>query len=195
MVHDLLHKWDRTFLQRSNRKLCTARREFERVVAAPLSDANVVKQTELAQEIEFLLEQEEIKWAQRSRLNWLQHGDKNTSYFHNFASARHKKNMTKKLKDGSGAWKEGNLVLNPMISQYFAGLFSTEIDEPDPVVLDKVVQKITEGMNEDLLKPYSPDEVKKALFSIGDMKAPGLDGLHAIFFKKVLEYLGRGVDN
>ena len=80
---------------------------------------------ELAKEVKFLLEQEEIRWAQRSRLNWLQHGDENTSYFHNFASATRKKNEIKKLKNDSGIWREGDAVLNPMISQYFAGLFST----------------------------------------------------------------------
>jgi hypothetical protein len=36
-------------------------------------------------------------------------------------------------------------------------------------------------MNEVLLKPDRTDGVKGALFSIGDMKAPGTDGLHAMF--------------
>lgn len=162
VVHDLLHKWDHTVLHSTNRRMRTTRKDYERVASGPLSDENIARQSELAREIEFLLEQEEIKWAQRSRLNWLQHGDKNTSYFHNFASARRKKNMIKKLKDDSGTWHEGISVLNPMVSQYFAGLFSTEIDEPDPLVVDKVVPKVTERMNENLMKPYTPEEVKKS---------------------------------
>jgi hypothetical protein len=32
-----------------------------------------------------------------------------------------------------------------------------------------------------LLSPYTPDEVKKALWGIGDLKAPGPDHLHGIF--------------
>jgi hypothetical protein len=43
--------------------------------------------------------------------------------------------------------------------------------------------KVTPGMNESLLAPFSAEEVKKALYSIGDLKAPGPDGLHAIFYK------------
>uniref|UniRef100_A0A803QSM8 Reverse transcriptase domain-containing protein n=1 Tax=Cannabis sativa TaxID=3483 RepID=A0A803QSM8_CANSA len=35
-----------------------------------------------------LLEQEEIYWQQRSRLDWMHLGDKNTNYFHSKASAR-----------------------------------------------------------------------------------------------------------
>jgi hypothetical protein len=77
-----------------------------------------------------------------------------------------------------------------MISQYFAGMFTTEIDEPDPEVLEKVMPKVTDPINEQLMRPYGVDEVKKALFSIGDLKAPGGDGLHAVFFKKYWDFLG-----
>ena len=40
-------------------------------------------------------------------------------------------------------------------------------------------------MNNALLSPYTADDVRKALFDIGDLKAPGPDGLHAIFYKRV----------
>jgi hypothetical protein len=39
-------------------------------------------------------------------------------------------------------------------------------------------------MNNMLTAPFSAKDVKKAVFSIGDLKAPGMDGLHAIFYKK-----------
>jgi hypothetical protein len=63
------------------------------VLCGPLNEETLKQQKELAKEIEALLEKEEIHWSQRSRLNWLQAGDKNTSYFHNFASERRRKNM------------------------------------------------------------------------------------------------------
>jgi hypothetical protein len=85
-----------------------------------------------------MLEQEEILWSQRSRVNWLKFGDRNTGFFHKAASARRKRNKNQRLKDDNDNWMEGTDYLNPMISDYFAGLFSTEVEEPDLDLLTKV---------------------------------------------------------
>lgn len=45
-------------------------------------------------------------------------------------------------------------------------------------------------MNNSLMAPYTADEVKKAMFSIGYFKAPRMYGLHAIFYKRFWPMLG-----
>jgi hypothetical protein len=45
-------------------------------------------------------------------------------------------------------------------------------------------------MNEALLKEFTREEVKKALDAIGDLKAPGPDGMPAIFYKQFWDMLG-----
>ena len=40
-----------------------------------------------------LLLQEEIIWKQRSRITWLQHGDRNTRFFHTMASFRKRRKI------------------------------------------------------------------------------------------------------
>ena len=62
--------------------------------------------------------------------------------------------------------------------------------QPNPKVLSLVVRKVTNEMNNELLAPYMEEEVRKALFDIGDLKAPGPDGLHAIFDKRFWSMLG-----
>jgi hypothetical protein len=124
-----------------------------------------------------------------SRTNWLQNGDRNTSFFHQFASARRKKNRITKLKHDDN-WVEGTSNLKPIILQYFANLFSSEVQMVDPNLLEKITPKVTPLMNENLLAPFSAEDVKKAAFSIGDLKAPGPDGLHAIFYKSFWSLCG-----
>uniref|UniRef100_A0A0A9DKR8 Reverse transcriptase domain-containing protein n=1 Tax=Arundo donax TaxID=35708 RepID=A0A0A9DKR8_ARUDO len=50
--------------------------------------------------------------------------------------------------------------------------------------------KVTREMNERLIEPFSVDEIKSAAFNIGDLKAPGPDGIHAIFYKKFWSLFG-----
>jgi hypothetical protein len=53
-----------------------------------------------------------------------------------------------------------------------------------------ITPKLSQQMNDDLIAPFNADDVKKAVFSIGDLKAPGSDGLHALFYKKNLAFGG-----
>jgi hypothetical protein len=45
-------------------------------------------------------------------------------------------------------------------------------------------------MNDYLLKEFSEEEVKRALDTIGDLKAPGPDGMPSIFYNKLLDVVG-----
>jgi len=80
--------------------------------------------------------------------------------------------------------------MKTMVKDYFENLFSSEVNNVDEGVLGDVERKVTAEMNQLLMAPFSREEVKKALFSIGDLKAPGPDGLHAIFFKRFWNMLG-----
>jgi hypothetical protein len=60
-------------------------------------------------------------------------------------------------------------------------------------MLEKVQPRVTQGMNEKLLSPFSPEDEKKAAFSIGDYKKL-LDRMDFMwfFFKKIFgTFVGR----
>jgi hypothetical protein len=96
-----------------------------------------------------------------------------------YATARRKRNLIKRLKVEDN-WVEGTGALKPHILDYFSNLFSSEVQDIDPALLEKTQPRVSEYMNEKLLAPFSPEDVKKAAFSI----APRPDGLHAIFYKQ-----------
>ena len=160
------------------------KRELEILRRGPLTDESIAAQKKILLRLELLLEQEEIIWVQRARANWLKHEDLNTSFFHQYASAQRRRNLVKGLVDDQGLRHEDIGEMNVMVRDYFANLFTSEVQEVDHGVLEDVNSRVTSDMNKILLAPFLREEVKKALFSIGDLKAPGPDGLHAIFFKR-----------
>jgi hypothetical protein len=189
-IHQTLHTWDSKVLKRPKRRLRKAQRELDKALSGPMNDDNERKAKESANLIEILLKPEEVHWLQRSRANWTQMDDRNTSFFHNFASARQKKNYIKKLKNRNGDRVEVTESLKPLIYDYFANLFSSEVQEVDEAFLDKIHPRVTQEMNEKLLRPFSAEDVRIAVFSIGNYKAPGPDGLHAVLYKKFWSVCG-----
>ena len=83
--------------------------------------------------------------------------------------------------DANGDWKEDNEAMRALIDSYFQNLFTAEVHVVNQEVLEKVKPRVT---------PYIEEEVKRALFSIDDLKAPGPYGLHAIFYKKFWHLIG-----
>ena len=165
------------------------KRELEILRRGPPTNESLAAQKEILLRLKLLLEQEEIIWVQRARANWLKHGDRNTSFFHHYASTQRRRNMVK-LVDEQGVRHENIDEMNVMVKEYFANLFTSEVQEVDQGVLMDVNRRGTTDMNQLLMAPFSREEVKKALFSIGDLKAPSPDGLHAIFFKRFWNMLG-----
>ena len=102
-------------------------------------------------------------------------------FFHQFESGQRKKNWVSGLIDDQGVKHEDNDTMKEMVKDYFVNLFSSEVNHIEQSVLSDVNRRVTTDMNHLLLAPFDREEVRKALFSIGDLKAPGPDGLHAIF--------------
>jgi hypothetical protein len=59
-------------------------------------------------------------------------------------------------------------------------------------ILTTVDVKVSRAMNEALLQPFNELEVRTALFQMGPVKAPGLDGFNVGFFPKKLGDCGSG---
>jgi len=56
-----------------------------------------------------------------------------------------------------------------------------------------VQPKVTQEMNMSLIKEFTAEEIKRALDSIGDLKAPGGGSMPALFYKKYWNICGDDV--
>ena len=63
-------------------------------------------------------------------------------------------------------------------------LFTSHAGAQQEELLACVHPRVTPTMNDLLMKEYTREEVFEALQSIGDLKAPGPDGMPSIFYKK-----------
>jgi hypothetical protein len=131
-----------------------------------------------------MLYREEMMWMQRSRVDGLREGDRNTRFFHSKAIWRARKNRIKKLKDEEGAYQTDQGTMGRLATKYFRELFTAdETIDPEPV-LRLFEGKVTEEMNEKLCADFTEKEIGDALFQISPLKAPGPDGFPARFFQR-----------
>lgn len=141
-----------------------------------------------------LLEKQEIYWKQRAKQFWLREGDKNTRFFHKFASGRKEHNSIKKLKDTNGVWKESDEEIQETITEYFEQIFQTS-GVNEGLSDGERVRTISADQNDSLLMPVTSEEVKSALFSMYPEKAPGIDGLNPGFFQAFWPIVANDVTN
>ncbi|KAK3217682.1 hypothetical protein Dsin_011652 [Dipteronia sinensis] len=145
-------------------KLINFKREvLERLVSRAGEEGISKKIREVESELECLFSKEEVYWKQRSRVEWLAAGDRNSKFFHWKVSARKKRYWIEKLEDDRGrqvTYEEG---------------------------ITKTVCKLNNSERVVLGSNFSTKDVKGAPFSIGSTKSQWPDGFHALFFQKLWE--------
>jgi hypothetical protein len=140
-----------------------------------------------------LLSREEIMMKQRSRLDWLKEGDRNTSFFHSKARERAQVNRISALRKEDGTIMTSQEGMEMEAMEFYSRLFTRqELLDPGPI-LSCVPEKVTPLMNESLVKPFIEEEVRTTLFMMGASKALGPDGLLAGFYQYHWELLGANV--
>ncbi|GMY13108.1 reverse mRNAase [Fagus crenata] len=144
----------------------------------------------LRHKVNLLHEKEEIFWRQRSRVSWLAEGDRNSNFFHECASQRKRTNTIVGLRDHNNVWQSVLSKVDRIAVGYFNDIFATSFPGAISSVVQEVDSVVTPRMNTELLRAFSHDEVRRALFQMHPSKAPGPNGgigfRHLQLFNKAL---------
>ncbi|CAN1178605.1 Transposon TX1 uncharacterized 149 kDa protein [Linum perenne] len=164
--------------------------ELVRVQALPANEDSKREERNLLSSLDELWRKEERFWKQRARINWLNFGDRNTKFFHAATVQRKLRNAIVKLKEENGDWIVDQQAIESHVCDFFRNLFTQRRDENIQNEEWDLPKVVTRNMNDELCKPISNDEVRKAVFQMGANKSPGPDRFPGTFFRKFWNIIG-----
>lgn len=123
-------------------------------------------------------------WGQRARVKWLREGDRNTKFFHATAIQRRGKNRIQKIQNNRGSWVEGKEDTFEAILEHYEEVYKSEASFDYEQCLSNNPVIVTSFMNDQLIRTVTEDEIQRAIFSLGALKAPRPDGFNGLFFQK-----------
>lgn len=154
---------------------------------------DLAQEAAVCNQLKNLLEQEEVYGVQRAKSRFLALGDKNTSYFHKIPKVKRQGSCIKGIYNDQGLWIDKEDVIH----RVFLAHFSSAYQEPNTSVnvenwdgWDYFDKRLSSDHQNWLNRVFRAHEVRKAVFQIGDSKAPAPDGFSRCFFPKILGYCG-----
>ncbi|GKV23781.1 hypothetical protein SLEP1_g33477 [Rubroshorea leprosula] len=181
--------WSRaTFdnLHKKKKKLIVRLGGIQQTLQSKNSSFLIDLEKTLSKEYQDILKYEKDMWFMKSRLQWIQNGDRNTKFFHVSTLKRRSYYRILGLKDDTGSWITDATVIESIITSYFKSLYKTSFlkSSHDSYSSVQSAPFIDPSCWHGLIDLPSEFAIKHALFAMKPFKAPSPDGLHVAFFQK-----------
>ncbi|XP_040385781.1 uncharacterized protein LOC121056051 [Oryza brachyantha] len=190
MFSDVSPSRERSVFGQVKKELERLRFQLEEIQRKSIGSGPSREERKLMVRLAELLSREETMERQRSRINWLKEGDRNTRFFQASARERSRVNKITGLRTSDGLSAMAQSEMECLVLSFYKDLFSAQCNSEPDEVLQHVTARVTDVMNEQLLKPFSSEEVKKSLFMMGPNKSPEPDGFTTGFYQHHWEDIG-----
>nr|XP_016454476.1 PREDICTED: uncharacterized protein LOC107778702 [Nicotiana tabacum] len=141
-------------------------------------------------DLEEIAKNEEISWRQKSRVQWLKQGDRNTKFFRRVANANMRFNTVDRLNINGTQMEDLNTIKAEILS-FYQQLYK-EPEEWRPDFNYPHASKINESEVQWLQREFDEQEILEGLRACAADKAPGPDGYTMGFFLHCWELVGAG---
>ena len=177
-----LSRWRSKQITTSQKVIQRLKQEIQGVYDSPIIDYNLLTMLKAKFQLQYRLEEE--YWRTKSRVLWLQAGDKNTKYFHNKTRQRRHYNRIAQIQDDQGKLLSKPNDIHRHIENYFLTLYKSHGSSLDNNLMSGIPVSVTEEMNRALTAPILEKEIKEAVFKMNPEKASGPDGMTPNFYRQ-----------
>ncbi|MQM19124.1 hypothetical protein Taro_052124 [Colocasia esculenta] len=158
------------------------------------SEANRIDMSAAHAQLRRALINEEKLWCQKSRMEWMQNGDRNTAFYQAVVKNNRRRNFIHKLKiHGSDQWCEDQETLKGAASSYFEDLLTSDHPTENAELLQVIPSLIHDEQNSSLCAIPDRAEVYDAVKAMNEKGDPGPDGFPGSFYVTCWDIIGEDV--
>ena len=130
----------------------------------------------------------------KAKINWLTMGDDDTKFFHQSIKHKQRENTINVLHLGNEITSNQSKI-KQIFQEYYTDLLCNDIKDRRLINMNIIQNSpvLTEDQQNLLTLSFSGEDIRKALWSILEDKAPGIDGFNSGFYKAAWPVIGTDV--
>ncbi|XXG62562.1 hypothetical protein AAC387_Pa05g0895 [Persea americana] len=140
------------------------------------------------------LKAQKIHWKQRSRISWLDEGDKNTEFFHQSTKARSSFNNINHI-SVDGIQTDDPLIIQAQAVDFFSNLFKPHEGQLHHILFLTDNPKVSDLENSTLVSMLvsmpSDAKIKEAVFALKKNSSPRSDEFNGAFYTSAWGIIGQ----